>query len=66
MNPYSGELAQIRVNDFLREAERITLASTALRERKTIRRERPAKATLRRPLRQAWVLASAALATLRS
>jgi hypothetical protein len=66
MNPYSGELAQIRVNDFLREAERITLASQALRERKTIRRERTAKATLRRPIRQAWVLASAALGILRS
>jgi hypothetical protein len=65
MNPYSGELAQIRVNDFLREAERITLASTALRGRKTIRRERVAKATLR-PVRQAWVLASAALASLGS
>ncbi|TMD04492.1 MAG: hypothetical protein E6J01_13090 [Chloroflexi bacterium] len=66
MNPYSGELAHIRVNDFLREAERITLASKALRERKTIRRERVATATLRRPVRQAWVLASAALAILRS
>ncbi len=65
MNPYSGELAQIRVNDFLREAERITLASKALRERKTIRRERVAKGALR-PVRQAWVLASAALAILRS
>ena len=66
MNPYSGDLAQIRVNDFLREAERITLASKAVRERKTIRRERVAKETLRRPIRQAWVLASAALAMLRS
>ena len=65
MNPYSGELAQIRVNDFLREAERITLASKALRERKTITRERVAKKALR-PVRQAWVLASAALASLRS
>jgi hypothetical protein len=65
MNPYSGELAQIRVNDFLREAERTTLASQALRERKTIRRERVATATLR-PVRQAWVLASAALGILRS
>ncbi len=65
MNPYSGELAQIRVNDFLREAERITLASKALRERKTIRRERVARATLR-PIRHAWVMASAALASLGS
>ncbi len=65
MNPYSGELAQIRVNDFLREAERITLASKALRERKTISLERVARATLR-PIRQAWVLASAALASLGS
>ncbi len=65
MNPYSGELAQIRINDFLREAERITLASKALRERKTISLERVAKATLR-PIRQAWVLASAALASLGS
>lgn len=64
MNPYSGELAQIRVNDFLREAERITLATKALGERKTIRRERVAKGALR-PVRQAWVLASAALGILR-
>jgi hypothetical protein len=65
MNPYSGELAQIRVNDFLREAERITLASKALRERKAMRRERVAKVALR-PVRQAWVLASAAIGILRS
>jgi hypothetical protein len=65
MIQYSGDLARIRVNDYLREAERITLASKALRERKAIRRERTAKASLR-PVRQAWVLASAALATLRS
>jgi hypothetical protein len=64
MIQFTGDLARIRVNDYLREAERITLASKALRERKAIRRERVARGTLR-PVRQAWVLASAAIATLR-
>ncbi len=65
MTPYSGELAQIRVNEFLREAERIALVSRALRERRAIRRHRVAQAGLR-PLRQAWVMVSSAVAILRS
>jgi hypothetical protein len=65
MNPYSGELAQLRVNDFLREADRIALASKALRERKAVRRERVTRQALR-PVQRARVFASAVLAILHS
>jgi hypothetical protein len=64
MTTFSGDLAHIRRAELLREAERVSLVSRSLRAQKAIRRERAATKTLR-PVRQAWVLASAAIATLR-
>lgn len=65
MHPDSGDLAQIRMNEYRRQAERSALVSTALRERKAARRERTALAALR-PVRLARLLASAAVGILRS
>jgi hypothetical protein len=60
----SGDLAHLRMNDYLREAERTAMVSKALGERKAVRRDRTARASLR-PVRQAWVMVSSAVALLR-
>lgn len=65
MNPYSADLAQIRISEFQREAERVALVSRALRERKAINRERVVHSSPRLR-RQAWVMVSSAIALLRS
>jgi hypothetical protein len=64
MNPYSADLAQIRVNEFQREAERIAVVSRALRERKAINRERVVHSAPRLR-RQAWVMVSSVVGLLR-
>jgi hypothetical protein len=60
----SGDLAHLRMNDHLREAARTAMVSKALGERKAIRQDRTARASLR-PVRHAWVMVSAAVALLR-
>jgi hypothetical protein len=64
MMQYSGDLAHIRRAELLREAERVSLVSRTLRERKAISRERISRRDLR-PLRQVQVLAAALLTSLR-
>lgn len=64
MNPYAADLAQIRVSEIQREAERTALVSRALRERTAIRQRRVDQ--LRpRPVRQAWVMVSSVVGLLR-
>ncbi len=64
MIQFSGDLAHIRRAELLREAERVSLVSRTLRERKAIIRERVGRRGLR-PLRQVHVLAAALLGSLR-
>jgi hypothetical protein len=68
MNNLIGEfgpsLAQSRINDYLREAERMRLVSSALKERSALQAARTREAAVGRGWRQVVHLAAAALHTL--
>ncbi len=60
-SPFTPELAQLRIEDHLREAERFRQVSQALRKRKAIRRAQAIGGTALVPLRRALALTTAVL-----